>query len=74
MSNASGVMGATISTAVSLLGLSALSPQQPALVLNVSAGPLQRCSIQAASLAAFGLVGAGAAGGLLMADDRRPEA
>ena len=66
--NASGVMGATLSTAVSLAGIVG--------VVATTAGPCPdrigpaRCNaaaFKAANLAAFGLVGAGAAGGLLMA-------
>ena len=66
--SASGVMGATIATAVSLAGIVG--------VVATTAGPCPdrigsaRCNaaaFKAANLAAFGLVGAGVAGGLLMA-------
>ena len=66
--NASGVMGATVGVAVSLAGIVG--------VVATTAGPCPdrigaaRCNaaaFKAANLAAFGLVGAGAAGGLLMA-------
>ena len=66
--NASGVMGATFATAASLAGIVG--------VVVTTAGPCPdsigpaRCNaaaFKAANLAALGLVGAGAAGGLLMA-------
>lgn len=66
--NGFGVMGATFATAASLAGIVG--------VVVTTAGPCPdsigpaRCNaaaFKAANLAAFGLVGAGAAGGLLMA-------
>ena len=66
--NASGVMGATLATAASLVGIIGVVVNAPAFCPH-SVGPA-RCNaaaFKAANLAAFGLVGAGAAGGLLMA-------
>lgn len=66
--NASGVMGATIGTAVSLAGIVGVIATT-ATACPDSIGPV-RCNaaaFKAANLAAFGLVAAGAAGGLLMA-------
>ena len=66
--NASGVMGATVSVAVGLAGIVG--------VVATTAGPCPdrigaaRCNaaaFKAANQAAFGLIGAGVAGGLLMA-------
>ena len=66
--HASGVMGATIGTVVSLAGIVGVVATT-ATACPDSIGPA-RCNaaaFKAANLAAFGLVGAGAAGGLLMA-------
>tara|TARA_Y100000592_G_scaffold61505_1_gene96072 strand:- start:211 stop:465 length:255 start_codon:yes stop_codon:yes gene_type:complete len=66
--NASGVMGATVGVAVSLAGIIGVVVTTPTACPE-SIGPA-RCNaaaFKAANLAAFGLIGAGVAGGLLMA-------
>ena len=66
--NGFGVMSATVGTAVSLLGLLGVIVTTSASCPE-SIGPA-RCNsagFKAANLAAYGLIGAGAAGGLLMA-------
>ena len=66
--NGFGVMGATFATALSLAGIVGVVVTTAGSCPD-SIGPA-RCNaaaFKAANLAAFGLVGAGAAGGLLMA-------
>ena len=66
--NASGVMGATLSTAVSLAGIVGVVATTPAACPErIGQARCNAAAFKAANLAAFGLVGAGAAGGLLMA-------
>lgn len=66
--NGLGVMGATLATVASLAGIAGVIATTPT-ACHESIGPA-RCNaaaFKAANLAAFGLVGAGVAGGLLMA-------
>ena len=66
--NASGVMGATVGVAVSLAGILGVVVTT-STTCPESIGPA-RCNaagFKAANLAAYGFIGAGAAGGLLMA-------
>ena len=66
--NASGVMGATIGTAVSLAGIVGVVATTPAACPErIGQARCNAAAFKAANLAAFGLVGAGCAGGLLMA-------
>ena len=66
--NASGVMGATFATAVSLAGIVGVVATTPtACPDRIGPARCNAAAFKAANLAAFGLVGAGAAGGLLMA-------
>ena len=65
--NASGVMGATIGTAVSLAGIVGVVATTPAACPErIGQARCNAAAFKAANLQ-FGLVGAGCAGGLLMA-------
>ena len=66
--NASGVMGATIGTAVSLIGLlGVIVTTSTACPESIGSARCNSAGFKAAGLAVYGLIGAGAAGGLLMA-------
>ena len=66
--NASGVMGATLATAVSLLGLlGVIVTTSTACPESIGPARCSRAAGNAGLLAVYGLIGAGAAGGLLMA-------
>lgn len=66
--NASGVMGATIATAVSLAGIVGVISTSPAFCPHrIGAARCSSAGSKAAGLAVYGLIGAGAAGCLLMA-------
>jgi len=66
--SASGVMGATVATLASLAGIIGVIATTPTLCPeSVSAARCSAAGFKAANLAAFGLIAAGAAGGLLMA-------
>ena len=66
--NASGVMGATLATAVSLIGLvGVIVTTSTACPESIGPARCSRAAGNAGLLAVYGLIGAGAAGGLLMA-------
>ena len=66
--NASGVMGATLATAISLLGLlGVIVTTSTACPESIGPARCSRAAGNAGLLAVYGLIGAGAAGGLLMA-------
>ena len=66
--NASGVMGATLGTAVSLIGLvGVIVTTSTACPESIGPARCNSAGFKAAGLAVYGLIGAGAAGGLLMA-------
>ena len=65
--NASGVMGATLSVAVGYAGILGVTVATFACPESLPAARCNAAAFKAANLAVFGLVGAGAAGGLLMA-------
>ena len=66
--NASGVMGATLGTAVSLIGLlGVIVTTSTACPESIGPARCSRAAGNAGLLAVYGLIGAGAAGGLLMA-------
>ena len=66
--NASGVMGATLGTAVGLLGLlGVIVTTSTACPESIGSARCNSAGFKAAGLAVYGLIGAGAAGGLLMA-------
>jgi|TARA_Y100000033_G_scaffold48260_1_gene54828 hypothetical protein len=66
--NASGVMGATIGTAVSLIGLlGVIVTTSTACPESIGPARCSRAAGNAGLLGVYGLIGAGCAGGLLMA-------
>ena len=65
--NASGVMGATIGTAVSLIGLLGVIVTTTACPESIGPARCSRAAGNAGLLGVYGLIGAGCAGGLLMA-------
>jgi len=66
--SASGVMGATLAALASLAGIVGVIVTTPTLCPeSVSAARCRAAGSRAALIAAYGLIGAGAAGGLLMA-------
>ena len=66
--NGFGVMGATFATAASLAGIvGVVATTATACPDRIGPARCNAAAFKAANLAAFGLVGAGAAGGLLMA-------
>ena len=66
--NGLGVMGATVGVAVSLIGLlGVIVTTSTACPESIGSARRNSAGFKAAGLAVYGLIGAGAAGGLLMA-------